>query len=278
MSRLIELAHARGSKREAVIFLHGLGGDPLGTWTSEGDVPWPKWLAEDIEGLAVWSVRYEAPVSRWRGTAMHLIDRASNVLHLILVNPDLQQGQLTLIGHSFGGLLIKQMLRIGEAEAHRDAQAASFMERVRKIAFLATPHTGADLASWSDRFRVLVRPSAATISLVRNDPNLRDLNQWYRDWAKRQEIDHLILTETKTLPVFGMIVKPDSGDPGLSSHPIPIDGDHVTIAKPANRYSEIYQYIRISSCAKPSDRSRARKERSTPSKTTCRRSAKMLNV
>jgi hypothetical protein len=117
------------------------------------------------------------------------------------------------------------------------------MERVRKIAFLATPHTGADLVSWGDRLRVLVRPSAATISLVRNDPNLRDLNQWYRDWAKRREIDHLILTETKTLPVFGMIVKPDSGDPGLSSHPIPIDGDHVTIAKPANRYSEIYQPI-----------------------------------
>jgi hypothetical protein len=75
---------------------------------------------------------------------------------------------------------------------------------VRKVAFLATPHTGADLVSWANRLRVLVRPSAATISLVRNDPNLRDLNQWYRDWAKRLEIDHLILTETKTLPVLGI--------------------------------------------------------------------------
>jgi pimeloyl-ACP methyl ester carboxylesterase len=246
MSRLIELAHARGSQREAVVFLHGLGGDPLETWTSGKDVPevWPKWLAEDIEGLAVWLVGYEASVSRWRGTAMHLVDRASNVLHLILANPSLQQGQLTLVGHSLGGLLIKQMLRVGEAEARRDAQAASFMERVRKVAFVATPHTGADLAGWGDRLRILVRPSASTISLVRNDPNLRDLNQWYRDWARRREVDHLILTETKTLPVLGMIVKPDSGDPGLSSHPVPIDGDHITIAKPENRESEIYQHIR----------------------------------
>jgi hypothetical protein len=80
MSRLIELAHARGSKREAVIFLHGLDGDPLGTWTSEEDVPavWPKWLAEDIEGLAVWSVGYEAPVAR-HGDASHrpCVQRAS---------------------------------------------------------------------------------------------------------------------------------------------------------------------------------------------------------
>ncbi len=41
-----------------------------------------------------------------------------------------------------------------------------------------------------------------------------------------------------------MIVKPDSGDPGLSSNPIPIDADHIEIAKPANRESEIYQHIR----------------------------------
>jgi predicted esterase len=58
MSRLIEFAPARGSQQEAVVFLHGLGGDPLGTWTSGGDMPavWPKWLADDIEGLAVWLV------------------------------------------------------------------------------------------------------------------------------------------------------------------------------------------------------------------------------
>jgi hypothetical protein len=80
--------------------------------------------------------------------------------------------------------------------------------------------------------------------LVRNDPNLRDLNQWYRDWSRRREIEHLILTETKTLPVFGMIVKPQSGDPGLSSKPIPIDGNHITIAKSANRESEINQHVR----------------------------------
>jgi pimeloyl-ACP methyl ester carboxylesterase len=201
---------------------------------------WPKWLADDIEGLAVWLVEYEAPVARWRGTAMHLTDRASNVLHSILVNPSLQQGQLTLVGHSLGGLLIKQMLRIGEAEAHRNAEAASFMDRVRKVAFLATPHTGVDLASLGDRLRILVRASAATISLVRNDPNLRDLNQWYREWARRREIDHLILTETKTLPVLGMIVKPDSGDPGLSSPPVPIDGNHIRADWPDDLCEIVY--------------------------------------
>jgi hypothetical protein len=37
---------------------------------------WPRWLAEDIDGLAIWSIGYGAPISRLRGDAMHLVDRA----------------------------------------------------------------------------------------------------------------------------------------------------------------------------------------------------------
>jgi hypothetical protein len=114
---------------------------------------------------------------------------------------------------------------------------------VRKVAFLATPHLGADLAGWGDRLRVLIRPSAATQSLLRNDSHLIDLNLWYRKWARQREVDHLILFETKATPVFGMIVKPDSNDPGLSSDPVPIDVDHILIARPPNRKHQIYALI-----------------------------------
>src|SRR3712207_6974167 len=41
---------------------------------------WPVWLAEDVEGLAVYTLAYEAPASNWLGTAMALQDRAVNVL------------------------------------------------------------------------------------------------------------------------------------------------------------------------------------------------------
>ena len=235
-----------GRRRANVVFFHGLGGDARATWQATKDEAsfWPAWLAQDIEGLSVYSVGYDAPVSGWNGSAMELTDRAANVLNLLLVKPDLGAGELILAGHSLGGLVIKQVLRKAADEATDRAEALSFIERVRKVAFLATPHAGADLAGWGDRLRVFVRPSAATRSLIRNDSHLRDLNQWYRGWARKRIIDHLILTETKTTSVFGMIVKPDSGDPGLSSDPVPIDSDHTTIAKPANRESEIYQLVR----------------------------------
>src|SRR5262249_12105890 len=154
-----------------VIFLHGLGGDPRKTWRHGPDDQsfWPRWLADDIPNVSVFSVGYEASVSRWRGTAMHLPDRAANVLARMLAEPELKSGRLILIGHSLGGLVIKQLLQNAESEARHDAEAASFLERVDKVAFLATPHTGSDLAAFGNRIRILVRPSAATACLVRND-------------------------------------------------------------------------------------------------------------
>jgi len=38
-------------------------------------------------------------------------------------------------------------------------------------------------------------------------------------------------------------VQPDQGDPGLSVNPIQIPVDHIEIAKPGNRESEIYKTI-----------------------------------
>jgi hypothetical protein len=136
-------------------------------------------------------------------------------------------------------------LRTAESEKQNDERAASFLRRVEKIAFLATPHTGADLAVWGDRLRILIRPSAATICLSRNDPNLRDLTHWYRRWSIYQTITNLVLTETKSLSILGMIVKPDSSDPGLAGpRPRPMDYDHEWICKPLSRASDIYTAIR----------------------------------
>jgi pimeloyl-ACP methyl ester carboxylesterase len=188
MADLFLRAEARGPKSANVVFFHGLGGDAKSTWQATKDEAsfWPAWLAQDIEGLSFYSVGYEAPVSGWNGSAMELTDRAANVLNLLLVKPALGAGQLILAGHSLGGLVIKQVLRKAVDEAVERAEASSFIERVRKVAFLATPHAGADLAGWGDRLRVLVKPSAATRSLIRNDQHLRDLNLWYRRWASRR--------------------------------------------------------------------------------------------
>lgn len=247
MAELFKISEARGEKRVNAVFFHGLGGDAHDTWRAGSNESsfWPAWLAQDIEGVSVYSVGYEAPISRWFGSAMHLTDRATNVLARLLAESALTQGSLVLIGHSLGGLVIKQLLRKAESNARRQENAADFLRRVEKIAFFATPHSGAHLATLSDRLRILFWPSAATACLVRNDPNLRDLNDWYRNWANDRRIAHLILTETKSLRVLGMIVNPDSADSGFAiEEVVPIDADHLTISKPGTKANQIYIMVR----------------------------------
>lgn len=247
LADLLPIQGSHGEVNSHVIFLHGLGGDPDKTWQASGagNICWLQWLAEDIEGLAVWSIGYDAAVSRWRGSAMHLTDRATNVLERILLESKLNDGEITLVGHSFGGLVIKQLLRDAESMSHKRKNVARFVKRVHRIAFIATPHSGSGLATWGDRLRILIRPSFATTCLVRNDPNLRGLNHWYREWSDKHNVEHLILIENQPVRIAGMIVKPDSSDPGVSQcRPISIDSDHISICKPKDRSSEVYLYVR----------------------------------
>ena len=250
------LAPARGEHKASAVFIHGLGGDPYETWTS-GSAVWPAWLAEEIDGLAVWLVGYDAPASEWQGGGMHPVDHATAILSRLYIEPALAKGDLYLIGHSLGGLIIKMMMRRAEMNDKSGTEAKSFLQRVRKVAFLATPHTGADLAQIANLLRVLARPSEATEALRRNDPNLRELTEGYRKIARDRAVDHLVLTERLPLVLkgwkwgvipyripLGVIVQPDSGDPGLAVDPIPIAVDHIEIAKPRDRNDEIYLHVR----------------------------------
>ncbi|WP_433767481.1 esterase/lipase family protein [Pseudomonas putida] len=182
---------------------------------------------------------------------MHLPDRAENVLALMLAERRLQDGNLIFIGHSLGGLVIKQILRSAQRDALNNHKVESFLHRVRRVAFLGTPHLGAGLAQLAKLITPLFRRSSSTKALERNDPNLRDLNHWYRKFCVESNIENLVLVETRPIRILGVslpeylgqIVLPDSSDPGVGVTPIPIDADHIQISKPASRASEVYVHI-----------------------------------
>jgi hypothetical protein len=67
MANLFRIADSVGEHRASALFLHGLGGHPYRTWGgSDVKSCWLGWLTDDIKGLAVWSVGYEAQISRSR--------------------------------------------------------------------------------------------------------------------------------------------------------------------------------------------------------------------
>lgn len=248
MSRIIKVAGWPGQPRANVIFVHGLGGHAYDTWRrkADNDSFWPLWLAEDVEGLAVYTLSYEAPPSNWLGTAMPLQDRAVNVLECLLGEPSLQNGPITFICHSLGGLIVKQiMLDMHQQKGYRH-EAAALLDRITQVVFLATPHTGSRQGSWLDRLQFLAWPSSVTRMLVANDPTLRAINVSYRGLAseRRDCLQHRIFYETQGTPA-GVIVDEASADPGLPGlPPIPIDADHVKIVKPIDRSALQYSRTR----------------------------------
>ncbi|MBF4354748.1 esterase/lipase family protein, partial [Vibrio anguillarum] len=195
--------------RKHIVFIHGLGGHAEATWQSNNSekVFWPVWLNEDIEDCSIWAIGYEAPKFAFLDAGMGIQDKAQNILELLLAEQRLSKGEIILVGHSLGGLIIKQLLRLASDQSGRE-DAVGLVNRVTGVAFMGTPHTGADLAQKGNTLlgRVLLRsvtflllkPSAVTASLERNDPTLRELNTWYREWCHDKEIRHLVLVESKS--------------------------------------------------------------------------------
>jgi pimeloyl-ACP methyl ester carboxylesterase len=244
------------------IFIHGLRGDALATWksqTAESDF-WLRWFQTDLAHVNIWTVGYDAPATRWtKKTAMAIQDRAGSILARLLAEDQLKGTDLALIGHSMGGLIIKQMLRNSESSSRLHSDIAQFYAHVKKVAFIATPHAGSDQANLMALLSIIVRPSPASDGLLRNSPGLKDLNQWYREWAGVTQISHLILVETKPMKFFGVIVKPDSSDPGLIDRVIPIDADHSSICQPRDRDSDVYVLLK-NFLSKPTQKARSNQQ------------------
>jgi tetratricopeptide (TPR) repeat protein len=248
MSRIVRIASWKGAPRASVVFVHGLGGHVYNTWrcAPDDDTFWPVWLAQDVEGLAVYSLAYEAPASNWLGTSMPLQDRAVNIFEVLLTEPGLRSGPVIFVCHSLGGLIVKKVLLNLQQQAMRRPEAASLLERVTEVVFAATPHTGSAHATWLDRLRFLAWPSSIARVLVTNDPSLRDINVAYRGLAddRRSMLRHQIFYETRGTPA-GSIVDEASADPGLTGDPpVPIDADHISIVKPQDRSSLLYARVR----------------------------------
>ena len=182
-----------------VVFVHGIRIGNSKVWMSSGKPPevWPPWLVAEIPTLGVWSVEHDSSPTLWHGYSMPLVDRANNILARLLSEERLKQGDISLVAHSFGGLIVEQMLRTASDRSANEPDVSELVRRVSRVIFLGTPHFGADLATWGGRLRLLFRPSAAAQSLPRNDPNLRALNQWFRGYAPQNGIATRILTENR---------------------------------------------------------------------------------
>ncbi|TXI49219.1 MAG: hypothetical protein E6Q50_08490 [Lysobacter sp.] len=279
-----------------VIFIHGLGGDAFATWRRDDrpDAFWPRWIAEDFAEFGVWSLGYAASPSeltRWfglfksggadAGYALPLQDRAVEVLET-LANEGIGAKPLVFVCHSLGGLLVKELLR--ESDSETDGAKKRIANQTRRVIFLATPHQGARLADLLGALGVVLRTTVAVEDLQAHSPHLRQLHEWYRSHSLKKKIKTHTYYETRGVGKSNiLIVDQTSANPGVGAKLVPVEEDHIGIAKPHSRahspyggvrriLNDLRESLRSSMASTPSvsrvRRRRAKKTSSTLSSTT----------
>ncbi|MGB3514149.1 MAG: alpha/beta fold hydrolase [Microcoleaceae cyanobacterium] len=223
--------------RGDIVFVHGLAGHPWSTWHPESKRDnqdlnfWPFWLGEELEAngidVNVWTFGYDAPRFGYVGQGMPRFDLASNLLEYLEVN-DIGDRPLIFVTHSMGGLVVKDVIRT--AQNFEDKKA--IIEQTQGIVFLSTPHQGSHLANLINNIKALTQATVNVEELKAHSPQLRQLNEWYRQNVDNLGIKTQVLFETQ--PMSGvLVVDEDSANPGIKDvKPVAIPADHNSIAKP----------------------------------------------
>ena len=249
MSEKTELIPIIGTEDETrrgdVVFVHGLGGDGRGTWHPEekkdDDNFWPFWLGEDLGHVGIWSLAYEVEPTRWKGSAMPLVERAINALSILDLE-EIGERPVVFITHSMGGLLVKQMLR--HALDFNNPLWQKIAEQTKGIVYLSTPHSGADLASWTKYIGSIVSRTVSLEELEAHHPRLLELNEVYRNQENLRQIPIEVYYEKEKTMGF-LVVNSTSANPGISGvTPIPVDYNHINICKPVSRKEPLYRRVK----------------------------------
>lgn len=151
-------AYARPSSRLAVL-IHGLmATEQCFVFDGPGA---PRDYGSELEdrGWTALRLRYNTGVSLQRNAA----DLAA-LLEQVVQGWPVAVGEIALIGHSLGGLLLR------EAAAHASQSALRWPALVQHVACLATPHQGAPLERFGRRLSGALRRSA--------DPLAALISQW----------------------------------------------------------------------------------------------------
>src|SRR5688572_5693815 len=241
------------SRAADLVFVHGLGGGSRSTWMEGKDSAgfWPLWIGADFPSIGVWTLGYQADVSAWTSESMPLADRGTAILET-LTNEGIGERPVIFVTHSMGGVLVKQILR--HATSFGVDRWESIAHQTRGIAFLATPHAGADLAGFAELARLVLRTNEQVAELRAHHPRLRELHAWFLNFQGDQKIVCRTFCETRalrpavlglTLPAGFLVVDQTSAEPHVPGEvAIPLDEDHVSICKPPDRNAPLYKSLK----------------------------------
>ncbi|KAK2850704.1 hypothetical protein FQN49_005404 [Arthroderma sp. PD_2] len=140
-----------GNAKVDIIAVHGLNPYSKGieahawdTWSKPGGKKGHVWLRDDLPQLLpearIFLYEYDS-TAVYGENRDSFIDKANSLLDAMMMKRDgVESRPLILLGHSLGGLLVKQAL----INAHNNEEYDSIKKATTGLAFFATPHRGGD--------------------------------------------------------------------------------------------------------------------------------------
>ncbi|MFC1676636.1 esterase/lipase family protein [Planctomycetota bacterium] len=235
-----------------VVFIHGLNGDLLKTWTDDEDCFWPDWLLEDFPEANIWAIGYDASPTKWKKETLSFFKRSQSISEHLRTE-GIGSRPVSFICHSLGGLIVKQILRSSIIDAHLGQ--CQIYDNTRGVVFLATPHRGSALANLFSKVHLL-RTTKLVEYLKCNEDSIEDLYYFYR----KSLIPTLSFHETERTPLFKalafcqnipltnellcpIVVPEKSADCGIGGEPSPIEKNHYDICKFNNKDNSHYKML-----------------------------------
>lgn len=203
-----------------LVFVHGIFGDTLGTWTNRNGTRFFDLVDKDPDlGPKVDSYAF-GYTSRMFGSGSFDIQEAANRLHIYLENAGvLGYPAIVFVAHSMGGLVV-----LRELLTHRE-----MLDRVKLILLYATPQEGAQITTIARK--VAHNPALEQMLPADRDSYLRLLNDEWKglEAAKRPPIR----CAYEKLPTYGVMVVPwSSATRYCDETALPVVANHLTIANP----------------------------------------------
>ncbi|KAI8623277.1 hypothetical protein F5Y19DRAFT_481901 [Xylariaceae sp. FL1651] len=144
-----------------IVLVAGLGGHPKETWRAADGTLWPRQLLPDhVKNIRVLSFNYNNTL---KGSASQAgIEEHAEDLLVALFNDkedeDAKLRPIVFVGHSLGGLIIKQALCL--AERRFDGKYKSLWEATHGVMFFSTPHYGMHKTLWRTFVRYVLQYDA----------------------------------------------------------------------------------------------------------------------
>jgi pimeloyl-ACP methyl ester carboxylesterase len=247
----LKLLHSPSEPEIDLIFVHGLGGGSRKTWSKSSSIThyWPKeWLPKDpaFKGVRIHSFGYNSDWVKGKDNCLNIQHFGKSLVGEMIISPYFGDADtpIVLIGHSMGGLVIKQAY----IAARQDAIYETLAKRFHSIYFLATPHKGSDSAKLLNDILQATNSSRAYVAdLKRSSEAIQSINDEFCNYSA--DVYLWSFYETQKLNIGGLfgrfIVDPDSAILGYpEERQMPMNADHRSICKFDSITDPNYQIIR----------------------------------